>query len=379
MQVGVMIASSNHADWERLLANDYSRPPETPDAEMVDNAIRLGDLVEPLGFNSLWTTEHYGSAYSMQPNPLQFLAYWAGRTKKIDLGSAVVVVPWWNPVRLASEISMLDLLLGGRRLLLGLGRGISEHEYKSFGVPREQSRDYFYEIYEILQLALSQERFEYDGKIFEIPPTSIRPQARHKGDLLGNVRAAFSTQRSAELAAEAGLGQLFVAGEPLDQMRESVIKFNGIRASRGLPPDQPTALLWMYCARDEADVAKGRAYYQAQRQATLNHYFKWNTSGFEVPGYEEYAEKLNSGGAIADIGGALNLSNTEMLIGTPEQILENIHALQEALSMDYLVLHVSYGDMPVGEAERSMRLFAEEVLPHVQRMPTPFHPASVSS
>ena len=74
----------------------------------------MGELVEPLGFDSIWATEHYGSAYSMQPNPLQYLAYWAGRTSRVDVGTAVIVAPWWNPVRLASEISMLDILLKGQ-------------------------------------------------------------------------------------------------------------------------------------------------------------------------------------------------------------------------------------------------------------------------
>ena len=65
----------------------------------------MGELVEPLGFDSIWATEHYGSAYSMQPNPLQYLAYWAGRTTRVDMGTAVIVAPWWSPVRLAHEIS----------------------------------------------------------------------------------------------------------------------------------------------------------------------------------------------------------------------------------------------------------------------------------
>src|SRR4029450_6091849 len=60
-------------------------------------------------------------------NPLQYLAYWAGRTRRVDMGTAVIVAPWWNPVRLADEISMLDILLKGRRLHLGIGRGIARH------------------------------------------------------------------------------------------------------------------------------------------------------------------------------------------------------------------------------------------------------------
>src|SRR5712691_8040160 len=63
-----------------------------------DDTLYIGELVEPLGFDSIWATEHYGSAYSMQPNPLQYLAYWAGRTTRVDMGTAVIVAPWWNPV-----------------------------------------------------------------------------------------------------------------------------------------------------------------------------------------------------------------------------------------------------------------------------------------
>ena len=116
MHCGVMVTGYNQGDWPRLMAGEYERPPDIPDHVHMDETLRLGELVEPLGFDSIWATEHYGSAYSMQPNPLQYLAYWAGRTSRVDLGTAVVVAPWWNPIRLASELSMLDILLKGRRL-----------------------------------------------------------------------------------------------------------------------------------------------------------------------------------------------------------------------------------------------------------------------
>ena len=135
MHCGVMVTGYNQGDWPRLMAEDYGRPPAIPDHQNMDDTLYMGELVEPLGFDSIWATEHYGSAYSMQPNPLQYLAYWAGRTSRVDVGTAVIVAPWWNPVRLASEISMLDILLKGRRLHLGIGRGIAPHEYASLGYP----------------------------------------------------------------------------------------------------------------------------------------------------------------------------------------------------------------------------------------------------
>ena len=73
MHCGVMVTGYNQGDWERLLAEDYDRPPEIPDSQHMDNTLYMGELIEPLGFDSIWATEHYGSAYSMQPNPLQYL------------------------------------------------------------------------------------------------------------------------------------------------------------------------------------------------------------------------------------------------------------------------------------------------------------------
>src|SRR5690606_27075659 len=154
-------------------------------------------------------------------------------------------------------------------------------EYASLGVPRDKSREYFHEVLEILRLADSEERFSYDGEIFRIPPTSIRPRPRHKGRLLEGVRAAFSTRRSMELAAEAGLGQLFVAGEPRDVMQRNVAEFNEIRAAHGLEPDQPTAMLWLYCVESAEETDEGYEYFRLQGRDAKNHYFRWNTTGFD--------------------------------------------------------------------------------------------------
>src|SRR6267378_4100176 len=285
MHCGVMVTGYNQGDWERLLAEDYSRPPAVSDAANMDDTLELGELVEPLGFDSIWATEHYGSAYSMQPNPLQYLAYWAGRTRRVDVGTAVIVAPWWNPVRLASEISMLDILLKGRRLHLGIGRGISPHEYASLGYPIGESHAYFYDVIGALRASDGAERFTFDGKVYKIPPTTIRPQARHKGDLTTRIKAAFTTEASARMAAENGLGQMFVAG---------------LGARRATQP-----------------------------------------------------------------------------IGTPDEIIEKIRTLQHALSLEMVVIHMFYGGMPRAKAEKSLRLFAEKVLPAVQAMPTPINPASL--
>lgn len=376
MHCGVMVTGYNQGDWERLMTEDYSRPPTVSDAENMDDTLYMGELVEPLGFDSIWATEHYGSAYSMQPNPLQYLSYWAGRTSRVDMGTAVIVAPWWNPVRLAHEISMLDILLKGRRLHLGIGRGIAPHEYASLGYPIEQSHTYFYDVVNTIRAADGAERFAFDGQVYKIPPTTIRPQARHKGDLTTRMKAAFTTKESARLAAENGLGQMFVSGANLDEMTEQVRQFNAIRADLGLPPDQPTTLLWMYCAETAAEAEEGWEYFHNQLRAAQHHYFEWNNPGFEgIRGYEEYLQRQAADIGVADA--SFEARRATQPIGTPDEIIEKIKALQKAISLEMLVVHVFYGGMPREKAEKSMRLFAEKVLPEVQAMPTPINPASL--
>ena len=375
MHCGVMVTGYNQGDWPRLMEEDYSRPPAVPDASNMDDTLYMGELVEPLGFDSIWATEHYGSAYSMQPNPLQYLAFWAGRTKRVDVGTAVVVAPWWNPVRLASELSMLDILLQGRRLHLGIGRGIAPHEYASLGYPIEQSHKYFYDVINAIKAADGAERFEFKGEVYDIPPTTIRPQARHKGELTRDIKVAFSTEASARMAAENGLGQMFVAGDDVDEMTDKVRRFNAIRSELGLPPDQPTTLLWMYCAETSEEAEEGWTYFRNQLRAAQHHYFEWNNPGYEgIHGYEEYLKRQNADVGTADASFAARRATQP--IGTPDEIIEKIRALQRTISLEKVVIHMFYGGMPRDKAEKSLRLFAEKVLPEVQAMPTPINPDS---
>jgi len=376
MHCGVMVTGYNQGDWDRLMAGDYDRPPAVTDAKNMDDTLYMGELIEPLGFDSIWATEHYGSAYSMQPNPLQYLAYWAGRTSRVDMGTAVIVAPWWNPVRLAHEISMLDILLKGRRLHLGIGRGIAPHEYASLGYPIEQSHKYFYDVINAIKAADGAERFEFRGEVYDIPPTSIRPQARHKGELTKNIKVAFTTEVSAKLAAENGLGQMFVAGDDVVEMTDKVRRFNAIRSELGLPPDQPTTLLWMYCAETAEEAEEGWVYFHNQLTAAQLHYFEWNNPGYEgIRGYEEYLIRQTADIGTADASFAARRATQP--IGTPDDIIERIKTLQQTISLEKLVIHMFYGGMPRDKAEKSLRLFAEKVLPEVQAMPTPINPKSL--
>src|SRR5690348_2304560 len=114
------------------------------DRNVYRNELRFGDMAEPLGFESVWGVEHHFTDYTMCPNVLQFLTFIAGRTRHIQLGSMVVVLPWHDPLRVAEEVAMLDNLSDGR-LIFGMGRGLGRVEFEGFRVPMDESRARFIE------------------------------------------------------------------------------------------------------------------------------------------------------------------------------------------------------------------------------------------
>jgi alkanesulfonate monooxygenase SsuD/methylene tetrahydromethanopterin reductase-like flavin-dependent oxidoreductase (luciferase family) len=363
MHVGVMVGTYHDADWERVMAGDYSRPPSPADHELVAEMLRYGHLVEPLGFDSIWAAEHWGSPYSMGASPLQQLTYWAAKTERIDVGSGVLVLPWWNPFRLAHEISMLDVLLNGRRFHIGVGRGTSKHEYASLGVDYETSRDRFNDTIDILRLGDTREQFDFRGPVYDLPDSSIRPQARHKGELYRDVRISGVSTASLENGARKGMGLIFVAAEPLNVMPRSVAHFNQVRMESGFEPDQPTIMLFMYCAPTKAEAEEGYRYLARHTQVQSYQYVQWKN-----PSYQRSQNVQPSR--------LIDTQSTNQLIGTPDEILRRLATLQELTSFNRLVLHGKFSGVPLSRATDSLTLFAREVLPALHEWDTPLHPVS---
>src|SRR2546422_7430563 len=119
------------------------------DFDVNQDDLRLADLAEPLGFESIWSVEHHFTDYTLCPDVLQFLSYMAGRSQRLLLGTMVVVLPWHDPLRVAEQVAMLDNLSGGR-VILGLGRGAGRVEFDGFRVPMDESRPRFVEGAEML-------------------------------------------------------------------------------------------------------------------------------------------------------------------------------------------------------------------------------------
>jgi alkanesulfonate monooxygenase SsuD/methylene tetrahydromethanopterin reductase-like flavin-dependent oxidoreductase (luciferase family) len=385
MKVNLGFGSHNSHDWERVLAEDFSHPPATPDWECVQGTLAIADLAEPLGFDGIWMPEHCGTPYGMTPNPIQALSYFAGRTERVSLGTFVVVAPWWHPVRLAHQIAYLDILSNGRYTTIGIGRGVSKGEFDAVGVPREESRQRFNETLDILQLALSGQRFSYEGDIFMVPEMSLRPEPR-SSDLFSRIYSSSSTAESLEILARRGMVPLFVGNKPIEDAGREVQQVNTFRKEEGLGPCQPKNVMFMYCTTE--DPGKSEEWiWTANRDVTV-HYGFADASNFKgVKGYEAYAAREASATAVlassvtGDAKGGppktpgYHASN--LLIGTPEEIFNRINAAQQACSFCELTIVPQFGTMPYPEAMASTELFAKEVLPAVQRMDAPLHPAAL--
>src|SRR2546427_13022127 len=144
------------------------------DFDVYHDELKLADLCEPLGFDSIWSVEHHFTDYTMCPDVLQFLTYMAGRTTRVAAGSMGVGRPWHDPMRVAEEVSMLDNISGGRRIL-GLGRGAGKVEFDGFRLSMDESRQRFVESAQMLLEGLETGYCEYKGQFVQQPRAAIRP------------------------------------------------------------------------------------------------------------------------------------------------------------------------------------------------------------
>lgn len=374
MRTGVHFNYQNYTDWERFERQDRSRA-AVSDQQIYEEELYLGSLVEPLGFDSYWAIDHHFSPYIMTAGALQNLTYFAGQTKRIDFGTMVVVLPWYDPVAVAEQVSVLDNLLQGRRLTLGLGRGAGKREFDAFRVPMDESRDRFAEALEILQRALSQEWFSYEGNFYSIPETTIRPRPRNPQDLLERIAVAWTSPQTLPITANAGLGMLMTNQKSWEEYREDVRGFNAVRVGKGWEPVQPIVVVNVSCFDTEEEAWDAMRRHTIEAQISVQKHYGWmDADRFrQTKGYEQYAQfgELLKRKTPEQVG---EYAAKPQAWGTPDQVLERLQHVQRMTSAQELILSFRFGGMPAGTAERSMRLFAAEVLPRVQKMDAPLHP-----
>jgi len=338
------------------------------DVAVYKEHLELGDLAEPLGFDSIFALEHHFTGYSMSPAPAQLLSYFAGRTKRVQLGTAVIVLPWHDPIRVAESIALLDVLCGGR-CLFGFGRGAASVEYAGFRIPMEEARPRFVEAAQLIRLALSEPEFEWQGQFYQIPRTSIRPRPISHPERRFFVSAV--TPESAEIMAKLGFGMMVIMQNEWPKAAADIERFRQIAAAVGHVPPPPVILTNVSCAesRDEAHERAMR-YLGRKWDSIDNHYHFSDGHLANVKGYEAYGKMTKTYAKMKEETARQKATEFYVkiqIVGTPDDCIQQIAELQSLSGTDHVIADFSYGGMPHEEGELNMRLFADRVVPVLQR------------
>ncbi len=370
MRVGATIFNQNHTDWDRYEAEERGERvavrPAKSDREIFREEINIARIADETGFDAVWTIEHHFTPYTMVTNPLQYLTYIAGITERVDLGTMVVVLPWHNPVRVAEDVNMLDAFLGPEReVICGVGRGLGRREYAGLGVDQSEARARFDESLRVLRELLATGTCDFEGEHYQIEGLRLRPQPEK--DLSPNLWCAGGTDETVEIIAKHDVRPLIIPTTSLNLALDTARKYASLHAAAGHAPSPSKLALWTYVAETEDEARAGAEQYMVEySESALRHYELLGNHLGDIKGYESY-------GALQD---ALRADPTPFLRGfvdshpwgTPEQTIARATELAEAFGTDEIMFIFKYGSMPIDVAEKSMRLFAKEVLPALQSL-----------
>lgn len=370
MRVGMTIFCQNADDWDRYEAEERGeeadRRPAISDREIFLEEIELAKTADELGFDTVWTVEHHFTPYTMVPNPLQLLTYIAGVTENVDVGTMVVVLPWHNPVRVAEDVNMLDALLGDRRLVLGVGRGLGRREFAGLNVDQNEARGRFDESLTILRdLLATGEIRDHKGEFYSLKNLRLRPQP--EGDLSDLLYCAAGSPETMEIIAKAGVKAMVIPNTDLETSRQSLQSYVDFRNEAGFEPVDTRLALWTYCAASEEE-ARGPAekYMYAYADTALRHYELLGDHLSKIKGYEGYAARSEAMGQDASLFAKSFIAGHPW--GTPEMIIDRTRKLAEAFGTSEITFVFKFGGMPLEMAQESMSRFAKEVMPALKEL-----------
>ena len=154
---------------------------DAQDSQVIEDSLYEAELVEELGLDAIWLTEHHFSGETVYSDPLVFASALAVKTSRVLLGLAVVEIALHNPVRLATQTALLDNLSHGR-LIVGIGRGsnFNAFEYAGFGTTVQMGLDSLAEAEDLLVKAWTTDDLEYNGQYFKVSVPAIRPRPYQK-------------------------------------------------------------------------------------------------------------------------------------------------------------------------------------------------------
>jgi len=325
-------------------ANSSSLPAEA--GQGFRDYLDLNVKAEALGFHSSFLVEHHFTGWNQVSATLLLLTCLAMRTSSLRLGSAVIVLPWHNPVLLAEEAATLDLVSGGR-LDLGVGKGYRHSEFTGFQIPPEEADARFEEAIEVITRAwLTRGRFSHRGRFWCFEDIVVEPapcQEPHPP-----VWVAAGSAASIRRAAARGFNLILDQYASAQQISERIALYRTERAAHGGPfdPMQVAVARQIYVAKDRAD-AEGAL-------ARLAKYTQRTVKVSRSPGSKGGSHVL----AYADKTGA---TEEHALYGTPDELCAKLGALND-VGAEYVLLQVAGG-------EEQLQRFAHEIMPAFSATP----------
>jgi len=331
------------------------RTPGTKTHAIYDNAIEQVKAAEANGFEIAWFAEHHFSNYCVCPSPLMMLARLAGETRRIKLGSAVVVPPLYQPVRLISEIGMVDALTHGR-LVLGVGSGYQPYEFERFGEGLEDSVPKLVEFMEMLELAFTRDTFSYAGKHYQLPETHIASRPV-KG--LPEIWVAGDNPVLHQLAARKGWTVMLTPRHAsVPQLLEARRRLADVFQAQGLDRTRVAiAPLRHVCITDNKAEAADFID-NARHQIRLSQSLRFRE---ELIDGTMLVEKTYKGEPPVEE------FVKYVLIGDAETVAERMTAQIREARPRHMLLHFQAGASPQRTALRSIEAFASRVRPMIEK------------
>jgi alkanesulfonate monooxygenase SsuD/methylene tetrahydromethanopterin reductase-like flavin-dependent oxidoreductase (luciferase family) len=314
-------------------------------------------LTERKGFDEAWFAEHHHSDYGMLASPNLIIAALASRTKHLRMGNLVSVLPLYDPMRLAEECGMLDILTGGR-LNVGLGRGVPKDDMKH-RLDRETAQARFDEGIEILMRAWTGETFSYSGKAWGYEEISCRPQPLQKPH--PPIYYGATSPDSPAMVARRGWN-LALSRQPLANCARAINAYREERAKHAALPGTGNAIMVrdIYVA-DTDEQALKEAIPQITRFWQLATDNVWRGDSVSSDALPKFTERFPY------FPGGLNVERLDewgtSLIGSPDTVIKKARVMIETARPDTLVGMFSFGGLHHEQVMHSIELFATKVIP----------------
>jgi alkanesulfonate monooxygenase SsuD/methylene tetrahydromethanopterin reductase-like flavin-dependent oxidoreductase (luciferase family) len=322
-------------------------------------SLAIAEEAEQLGFTHARTVEHYFERYGgYSPNPIVFLAAVSQRTKTMRLVTGAVLPVFNHPLKLAGEIAMLDGISGGR-LDVGFARAFLPHEFRRFGISPDESHARFREGLEQVELLLTRENATHHGRFHSFDDVTSLPRPTQKPRPKFYI-AATQTPESFEFAGAMGHALMAIPIGPLGPM---VKAYREAWRNAGHPGDGEVMIAFhMFCHEDgllAREIARGpfEEYFRALNEG-VRDWVRGATSK-DYTGYGESMRKL----AAFTLDGQIESGGA--WVGTPTEIRSIMERVIASLGeFEHASLQINFGTLNIVDAQRSMRLFAAQVMPH---------------